>query len=162
MIRHSRGLSMVEMIITIVIVSVALVASLRSMSVLTGRSADAMVQSRALDLAQLYFDEILTHRFDEATGEYGVPAYTGACRITYDGEARDAYDDIDDFDAIDNEAPALIDASLAANYSGFTVSVAVTCDDSIGVNAEGAKLVQISINDPLGQTSTFSVYKGNY
>ena len=160
--KRSRGMSMVEMVLTIVIVSVALVASLQAFSLLSGRSSDSMVRSRALDLAQLYLDEILSHRYDEASGPYGVPAYTGACRITDDGEARDEYDDVDDFDEISGEAPALIDSSLAADYAGYTVSVAVTCDSSIGVNAEGAKLVQVSILDPLGQNSTFSVYKGNY
>lgn len=162
MIRHTRGLSLVEMVLTIVIISVALVASLQAFQVLSGRSSDAMVQSRALDLAQLYFDEILSHRFDEASGPYGVPAYTGACRITDDGEDRDDYDDVDDFDEIDSESPALIDASLAADYVGFRVSVSVTCDDSIGVNSDGAKLVQVNIIDPRGQSSIFSVYKGNY
>ena len=54
-----QGMSLVEMILTIVIISVAMVASLRSFSVLSGRSSDVMVQTRALDLAQLYLDEIM-------------------------------------------------------------------------------------------------------
>ena len=157
-----QGMSLVEMILTIVIISVAMVASLRSFSVLSGRSSDVMVQTRALDLAQLYIDEILSHRFDEDTGVYGTPTFTGACRITDDGENRDDYDDVDDFAEISNEAPALIDSSLAADYAGFTVSVDVACDDSIGVNTDGAKLVTVTITDPIGNDSVFSVYKGNY
>tara|TARA_B110000211_G_scaffold122546_1_gene141333 strand:- start:4297 stop:4782 length:486 start_codon:yes stop_codon:yes gene_type:complete len=157
-----QGMSLVEMILTIVIISVAMVASLRSFSVLSGRSSDVMVQTRALDLAQLYLDEIMSHRFDEDTGVYGTPTFTGACRITDDGENRDDYDDVDDFAEISNEVPALIDSSLAADYAGFTVSVDVTCDDSIGVNTDGAKLVTVTITDPIGNDSVFSVYKGNY
>lgn len=158
-----RGMSLVEMVLTMVIISVAVVASLESFSVLSRRSSDAMVQSRALDLAQLYIDEILTHRFDEDTGAYGTPTYTGACRVTVDpGEIRNTYDDIDDFAAINNETPALIDSSLAADYAGYTVSVSVTCDDTIGVNAEGAKLIKVTVTDPIGNNSIFSVYKGNY
>ena len=157
-----QGMSLVEMILTIVIISVAMVASLRSFSVLSGRSSDVMVQTRALDLAQLYFDEIMSHRFDEDTGVYGTPTFTGACRITDDSENRDDYDDVDDFAEISNEAPALIDSSLAADYAGFTVSVDVACDDSIGVNTDGAKLVTVTITDPIGNDSVFSVYKGNY
>ena len=85
-----RGMSLVEMVITIVIISVALVASLRAFSVLTGRSADVLIQTRSVDLAQLYFDEILSRRYDEATGTNGVPAYTGACRITDDDRGINA------------------------------------------------------------------------
>ena len=156
-----RGLTLIEMVITMVIISIALVASLKSFSVLSGRSSDVMIQTRALDLAQLYIDEILSHRFDEASGIYGVPTYTGICRITDDGETRENYDDVDDFAGL-FEAPALIDSALASAYTGFSVSVSVTCDDSIGVNDEGGKLIQVMINDPLGHRSIFSVYKGNY
>ncbi|MDF1642291.1 prepilin-type N-terminal cleavage/methylation domain-containing protein [Thalassolituus oleivorans] len=160
--KSERGLTLIEMVITMVIISIALVASLKSFSVLSGRSSDVMIQTRALDLAQLYIDEILSHRFDEASGIYGVPTYTGICRITDDGETRENYDDVDDFDAISAESPALIDSALVAAYTGFSVSVSVTCDDSIGVNDEGGKLIQVTINDPLGHRSIFSVYKGNY
>ena len=55
-----------------------------------------------------------------------------------------------------------MDASLATDYSGYTVSINVVCDDSIGVNTGGAKRIEISIDDPTGDTSVFSVYKGNY
>lgn len=157
-----QGMSLVEMVITIVIVSVAMVASLKSFSVLSGRSSDVMVQTRALDLAQLYIDEILSHRFDEDSGVYGTPTYTGVCRVVNESESREDYDDVDDFHSISNEIPALVDTSLVADYSGYTVSVSVTCDDSIGVNSNGAKLIQITINDPIGNNSIFSVYKGNY
>lgn len=157
-----QGMSLVEMVITIVIVSIAMVASLKSFSVLSGRSSDAMVQTRALDLAQLYIDEILSHRFDEDSGVYGTPTYTGVCREANESESRANYDDVDDFHSISNETPALVDASLAADYAGYTVSVSVTCDDSIGVNSNGAKLIQVTINDPIGNNSIFSVYKGNY
>lgn len=157
-----RGMSLVEMVITIVIISLALVASLRAFSVLTGRSADGMIQTRSLDLAQLYFDEILSRRYDEDTGTNGVPTYTGACRITDDGESRDDYDDVDDYDAITNESPDTMDASLVADYSGFLVTIDVACDNSIGTLAGGSKRVDISITDPTGDVSVFSVYKGNY
>ena len=160
--RKMSGLSLVEMVMTIVIISIALVASLQAFSTLSGRSADGMIQTRTLDLAQLYLDEILNHRFDEASGAFGVPTYTGACRITDDGEARDAYDDVDDFDAIDNEVPAFADSGVSSAYNGFRVSVSVLCDNSIGINTHGAKLIQVSITTPMGQTSLFAAYKGNY
>ena len=81
---------------------------------------------------------------------------------TDDGESRDNFDDVDDYNVVVNEAPDTMDASLATDYSGYTVSISVVCDDSIGVNTGGAKRIEISINDPTGDTSVFSVYKGNY
>lgn len=160
--RATNGFTLVEMVMTIVVISIALVASLQAFSTISGRSANGMVQTRTLDLAQLYLDEVLNHRYDEATGAFGVPTYTGACRITDDGEARDEYDDVDDFNGINDEVPAFIDSSIASEYNGFRVSITVTCDNSIGVNTGGAKLVQVSISNPMGQTSVFAAYKGNY
>ena len=157
-----RGLSMIEMIITMLVISIALVASLNSFSLIGGRSAEAMIQTKSLDLAQLYLDEILAQRFDEATGNGGTPPYTGTCRITNDGESRSDYDDVDDYHAINNEEPALIDSSLSTLYSGYTVSVSVFCDDTVGANTNGSKRVQITINDPAGDSSVFASYRGNY
>ncbi|WP_320820377.1 prepilin-type N-terminal cleavage/methylation domain-containing protein [Thalassolituus sp.] len=159
---RQHGLSMIEMIITMVVISIALVASLSSFSLIGGRSADAMIQTKSLDLAQLYLDEILAQRFDEATGNGGIPAYTGACRITDDGESRSDYDDVDDYDAISNEQPALIDSSLSTLYSGYTVSVSVSCDNTVGANTGGSKRIQITINDPTGDSSVFASFRGNY
>ena len=160
--KRQQGLTMIEMIITMVVISIALVASLSSFSLIGGRSADAMIQTKSLDLAQLYLDEILAQHFDESTGNGGTPPYTGLCRITDDGESRSDYDDVDDYDAINNEQPALIDSSLSTLYGGYTVSVSVSCDGTVGANAEGSKRVQISITDPAGDTSIFASYKGNY
>ena len=64
-------------------------------------------------------------RFDESTGVGGTPTFTG-CRITNDGENRSGYDDVDDYDAINNEVPAFVDADLAA-ASGATVSYVCFC-----------------------------------
>ena len=157
-----RGMSLVEMVITIVIISLALVASLQAFSFFVGRSSDGLVQTRSLDLAQLYFDEILSRRYDEDTGVNGVPAYTGACRITDDGESRDNYDDVDDYDAINNESPDTMDAALTADYTGFSVTIDVVCDDAIGTLTGGSKRIDIAITDLTGDVSVFSVYKGNY
>src|SRR5690606_10253382 len=110
--RRQRGLTLVELVITIVVISIALYTSLQAFSYFAGRSADALNQTRMLDLAQLYLDEILAKRWDEASGAGGVPVYVGCritndgecritndgeCRITNDGECRALFDDVDDY-----------------------------------------------------------------
>lgn len=156
-----RAFTLIELVIVIVIISLAAVTSLKAFSLLAGRSSDALIQSRTLDLAQLYLDEILAARFDEASGNGGIPPYVG-CRITNDGESREDYDDVDDYNAINNESPALINQSLAAVYSGYLVSVTVSCDNSAGVNSNGAKRIDLYITAVDGSVSRFSAYKGNF
>lgn len=159
--RLMRGITLVELVITIVIISIALVASVSSFSVITGRTANAMVQTRSLELAQLYLDEILARRFDEASDPTGIPTYSGACRITDDGENRGQYDDVDDFHGLSESPPALIDLPAEVDYSGFRVDVAVVCDNSVGTNG-AAKRITVTITAPDGSQSPFSAYRGNF
>lgn len=166
-LRHSRyanstGATLVELVLTIVIMAIALSASLSAFSLLIGRSADGFSQNKSAQLAQLYFDEILARGFDHDTGLGGIPAYTGPCRVGNNGETRADFNDVDDYDIIDQEQPALIDQSLAGLYDGYRVSVSVQCVNDVGVNTQGAKLIQLTVQDPRNQTARFAVYKGNY
>lgn len=158
---YSAGMTLVELVIVIVIISFGAAASIKAFSVLSGHSADAMIQMRMVSLAQIYSDEIMSRRFDEDTGNGGVPPYNG-CRITDDGETRDNYDDVDDYNAITDESPAFADQTLAALYAGYLVSVAVDCDNSVGVNTGGAKRVDITITAVTGQKAIFTLYRGNF
>lgn len=166
--RRQRGLTLVELVITIVVISIALYTSLQAFSYFAGRSADALNQTRMLDLAQLYLDEILAKRWDEATGSGGVPVYVG-CRITNDddGESRALFDDVDEFDDVDDyhnlsEQPALADQPLATLYADFTVNVQVSCDNSVGVNNNGAKRIELEIRSPQGDRARYALYRGNF
>lgn len=160
MFRRIAGVTLIELVIVIVIISLAVVASLSSFSFLAGHNATPLIQTRIIDLAQLYADEILAKRFDEDTGNGGSPAYSG-CRITDDGENRANFDDVDDYNGLD-EAPAFSDQNLAAYYSNFRVQITVTCDNSVGVNKEGAKRVDILVSESSGEQGIFTVYRGNF
>lgn len=157
---HQRGLTLVELVIAIVVLSVALYSSLQAFAFFSGRNADALLQTRALDLAQLYLDEILAKSFDEDSGPGGIPPYIG-CRITDDGESRALFDDVDDYHALD-EAPALADQDLSALYAGYRVTVSVSCDATVGVNSGGAKRIELQVTSPQGDSSRFAVYRGNF
>ena len=161
-VRRQRGLTLVELVITIVVISIALYTSLQAFSYFSGRSADALNQTRMLDLTQLYLDEILAKRWDEASGAGGAPVYVG-CRITNDGESRSRalFDDVDDYHNL-SDKPALADQSLATLYADFTVNVQVSCDNSVGVNNNGAKRIELEIRSPQGDRARYAVYRGNF
>ncbi|NBS13195.1 MAG: prepilin-type N-terminal cleavage/methylation domain-containing protein, partial [Gammaproteobacteria bacterium] len=54
-----RGLSLIELIATIVIIAIALSAVVFSVQFGTTNSSDTLIQVRATALAQAYLDEIL-------------------------------------------------------------------------------------------------------
>lgn len=143
-----EGITLIELVITIVVLGIALV----SLSGLLGggisNNADITLQVRATALAQTYLDEILGKRYDEKSNNSGVPP----CRATAPpsrqctaevsfgadygspvdpGEnSRDRLDDVDDFDGMDEgdgQTLPLQDAegNTRTGYDNFRVRVSV-------------------------------------
>lgn len=73
-ITKQRGVTLIEVILFIVVLSIALVAILRVFNLAVTRSVDPLIRVRAIEIAQGQLDEILSRRFDENTPVGGVPA----------------------------------------------------------------------------------------
>lgn len=160
---QERGATLIELVMTIVIISVAIAGVVGAFALVSGRSANALDATRAVELGQLYMDEILSRRYDDATPQGGVPAYAGACTIGPDGsEARADYDDVDDYDGIDESPPANATGNLSG-YNGFRVVVDVACaGDDVGLATDQAKRVTVSVNPPGASPFVFTAYRTNF
>lgn len=141
MSRRQRGLSLIEMVVTIVILAIALTGLTASIRSGMGRSTAAGIELQAVALAHAYLDEILVKRFDERTRNRGIPP----CRATAPparqctaegsfgpdgGETRARYDDVDDYHGLDEgdgQATPLQDANgnTRVGYDNFRVTVDV-------------------------------------
>jgi MSHA pilin protein MshD len=144
------GLTLIELVAVIVILSVALVGISAAISGAISRSADVLLEVRAVALAQSYLDEILGKRFDEESAPRGIPpcgpAAQGLIDCTVfalfgpeDGEAgraedddngRADYDDVDDYHNLDEgrgQSTFLQDAegNERVGYENFRVQVSV-------------------------------------
>ena len=161
--RIQKGATLVELVITIVIISVAIAGVVGAFALISGRSADPLNQTRAVALAQIYMDEILSRRYDENTPVGGFPREPG-CTINTEEGSRADYDDVDDYNEITDAVPENAEGTgLAADYAGFQVSVAIECaGDEIGLAADEAKRIDLTITDPSGQGYDFSAYRANY
>lgn len=161
---NARGATLVELVITIVIISVAIAGVVGAFSLLAGRSADPLNQTRAVALAQLYTDEILSRRYDDSTPPGGAPRVSG-CSISAEESDRSDYDDVDDYAAINDEVPRKADGSAldSAAYGSFRVTVDVTCAGAeLSLPADDAKRVDISVVDPSGNVFAFTFYRVNF
>jgi len=163
-----QGVTLVELVISIVIMSIAMVAMMNSFSVSMSHSADPLWRNKTLKLAQLYLDEILSKAYDENTPLGGIPALTtpSCASLGPDGtEARADYDDVDDYHGISNQTPVSLVGSLDSSYDDYSVSVTVECDTAGNVSASGnnhAKKITVEVTPPNSSTMTFAAYKGNY
>jgi MSHA pilin protein MshD len=155
------------MAITIVIMSIALVAIASVISTSVSRSVDPLIQHKAVLLAQAYFDEILTKRFAENTPVGGVPADTSAsvCTVGSEpGESRRKYDDVDDYDSLDEMPPRLQTDINLNDYADYRVQVSVICSGlalGLASNAD-AKVVTLTVDPPVIASITFTAYRGNF
>lgn len=154
---RSKGFSLVELVITIVVLGIALSALTASLFSGIGRNADPLWQSKATQLSQAYLDEILSMRYQE-NSPLGGGSIDG-CNIDGPEEGvgnRSLFDDVDDYNGL-SETADFLDITTASSYAGYTVSIEVTCDDF----AINSKLVAVTITSPTNQNLVFSVIRAD-
>lgn len=166
---RQQGVTLVELVISIVIMSVAMVGVLSAFGFGVSRSADPLWQNKSLKLAQLYLDEILAKPYDDNTPVGGLPevaAPSCAALGRESGEtARINFDDVDDYNGTDDSPPVSLVGALDASYTAYRVTVTVTCDSANVVSASGvnhAKKILVTVTPPEQAAMSFAAYKGNF
>lgn len=162
--QSQKGVTLIEMVITIVILGIALSALISSLSSGISQSATPLWESRSLELTQAYLDEILAMKFD-GTQPLGGGVVSGVCAISSDGQSRANYDDVDDYDGLNDSPPQLIETSLdMSTYSDFSVLVSVSCSGTeLNLSDDAfAKRIVVTVKVPGGQSRSVAVYKGNF
>ena len=158
-----RGISLIELIMFIVIVSVALAGILLVMNVTTKGSADPLIHKQALAIAESLLEEVELMPFtycdpDDPTAATATSATVGAgaCTVKVEGigpEAAYAYqaaaetrynattpfDNVNDYNGFNMAAGALLDITgNAIGPAGYTVAPIVIANN--GMPAAGASL----------------------
>jgi MSHA pilin protein MshD len=108
-----RGVTLVELLMSIVIVSVAAIAVLGVLSDTAMRSAVPMIRHQAAAIADAYLEETLLKPFTDPDGT--------------DGEAlRTEFDDVDDYDGLADAGARDQFGNPVSGLSNYNVSVSVT------------------------------------
>ena len=158
---NSKGFSLIELVITIVVLGIALSALSSSLFSGVGRSADPLWQSKATQLSQAYLDEILSMRYQENSPLGG--GAVGSCSIAgaETGESsRSLFDDVDDYNGL-AETATFLDGSTTSSYSGYSVSITVSCDDHLGVSSKNTKLITLTVTTPTNQSLVFAALRAD-
>ncbi|MEO8343284.1 MAG: prepilin-type N-terminal cleavage/methylation domain-containing protein [Gallionella sp.] len=156
-----RGISLIELIMFIMIVSVALAGILLVMNVTTKNSADPLVHKQELTIAESLLEEVDLMPFtycdpDDPTASTAASAVVGvgACTAKVEGMGLEAafapyqtsaetrysattpFDNVNDYDGFTMAPGALLDITgVAAGPAGYSVAVVVTNN---GLPAAGA------------------------
>lgn len=170
---RQRGFTLVELIVFIVVVALAITGVVLVISRTVTQAPQALIQTRALEIAQAYLDEIATRRYDENTGQGGVPRCDSSdpgaqpCSAVLGpepGETRATYDDVDDYHGLDDSPPVDVAGNPFPGYDDYRVQVSVAyAGTELGLSSDRlAKRVTLAITTPLGNTIPVSVYRGNF
>jgi MSHA pilin protein MshD len=135
------GVSLIELIVFIVVVSIALLALVGVYRQATINNVDPIIRLRALEAAQSKLDEILALKYSESTPTGGVPACS-VCNDTPDANMND----VDDY----------------RNWSD-TPHVGYTRSVSVVTNAGNTiKLITVSVTSPTGEAILLAAERANF
>lgn len=158
---RSRGATLVELIVSIVVIGVALTGVLAATLRATQASADPMIWYQSVAIGEAYMEEILAKNF----------AHTAIV-----GENRATYDDVLDYNNLANSGclattaacPALGDCACdqngnpVAGLRSYAVAVQVVAEDLNSTGAANALRVTVTVAPPAGGAITLSGYRTNY
>jgi MSHA pilin protein MshD len=138
-----KGFTLIELVIFIIVVSVAVVGVLSVINQTVKSSADPMVRKQAAALADSILEEVLLK-------EYTDPDATNS------GETgRTNYDDVDDF----NGKTQALFTDLPTEVSGYSITITVAAPAALN----GVTMKQVTVTATRGSDSvSMSGYRANY
>lgn len=156
--KAQRGVNLIELIVAIVVVSIAISGVLLAFTQAVRFSADPMLEQQAAAIAEGYLDEILARPVDDPNGG---ELQLGTAEA---GEVRATFDDIKDYSTIVNQSPPQDQSGAPlAGMNAYTVTVTVTPDVSIG--PAGAQIlaarVDVTVTQSALVTITLTGYRAN-
>jgi MSHA pilin protein MshD len=144
---RERGVTLIELVVSIVVIAIAASAVLGVLASSVGRSADAMVLSQAVSIAEAYLEEIALKPFADPDGA--------------DGETlRTDFDDVDDYDGlVDVGARDQFGVALAP-LAQYTVTVSVAPSAALAsVPSADAQRIDVRVTYPPNVTVALSGYR---
>jgi MSHA pilin protein MshD len=171
---RQAGISLIELIMFIVIVSIALAGVTGVLNLNTSHSADPVVRKQAMAIAESLLEEIELKPFtfcDPDDPAAATAANSGECAILEPngGENRGTnpmFDNVIDYNGFSmNPITDLSGAAIPA-LAGYTASVTVTptalCAGAICAPAGESLFISVTVNGPGGFSVTLDSYRTRY
>ena len=162
MFRNTRriylsGFTLIEIIVTIVVLAIASTAILSVFTSTVRTSANPMIQQQAISVAEAYMEEISLKNFNDPQG-----GETGNIEIdpgTGNNETRDNFDDVQDYNGLPDTVVRDQNNIAIAALDGYTVTVTVIGTALNGINAVNSMRIDVSVNHPAIGTINLSGYR---
>ena len=145
-----RGVTLVELIVSIVIISIAVTSVLGVLSAVATNSAGAMLQQQAVSIASGYLNEVLQKSFNDPDGVGSVEA------------SRNLFDDVNDYTALPDTVVRDQNGNAIAGLGQFGVTVSVVPGNLNGLTAAQARRVDVTVTHPSIPAVMLSGYRTLY
>jgi MSHA pilin protein MshD len=139
----TRGFTLIELVVSIVVLSIAVAGVVAGLTAISVRSADAMVSQQANAIASAYMNEVLQKPFGANDGQV----------------LRANLDVVDDYAGLSNAGVRDQTGAVVPGLAQFTVTVAVTPAALGLVPAGEAREVDVSVTHPSGISVVLSGFR---
>jgi MSHA pilin protein MshD len=141
----NRGATLVELIISIVIISTALIGILSVVNLSAQHSADPVARQQAIAIAESYLEEILLLPVTDPDGNNA-------------GEGRATFDNISDYNGLSDAGATDQNGNSIAGLENYTITVAVN-----NVAITGVNMGEVIVTVTRGITAiSLSGYRANF
>jgi MSHA pilin protein MshD len=173
-----QGLSLIELVIFMVVVSAALAGVLRIFLQATAASADPQLQRQALAIAESLLQEVQLMPFTFCTSQDANvedPSVTSSAGCATQAEAigpengktrsnSPQFDNVNDYHGYAMNGIADIAGNAVAGLAGYSASIAVanTALNGIAAGSGDALLITVTVNGPGATQIVLNGYRSRY
>lgn len=155
---RQRGVTLVELVVAIVIISTAVTAVLGVLRLTAGRSADPLLSRQALAAAEALLQEAMSQPYtatDLDGGANAIGPEAGEAR----GSATTPFDHVDDYHGLSMSGITNADGSAIAALAGYSASITVQAQALGGIAAAEGLLVTVTVTAPGGGSLSLAGYR---
>lgn len=152
--RQQQGVTLVELVVSIVVIGIGVGGILLAIDRTTRASGDPVMGQQAMAVGEAYLEEILLKNFaDPDQPESGGPEA---------GESRPIYDDVSDYNGLSDVGARDQNDNPIAGLAQYSVDVTVANSALAGIPAADAKRVDVRVTGAFGVDLTLTGYRMNF
>jgi MSHA pilin protein MshD len=157
---NAHGFTLIEIIVTIVVLAIAGTTLLSVFTSTARTSADPMIQQQAISIAEAYMEEIVLKSFSDPRNADVPPVNeTGGSES---GETRVNFNDVQDYnDLLDTKVRDQNNNEISS-LEGYTVVVTVAEKELHGIDEKVSLFINITVTHSAISPITISSYRTKY
>ncbi|MBV7317388.1 prepilin-type N-terminal cleavage/methylation domain-containing protein [Shewanella sp. NIFS-20-20] len=163
---YRSGFTLIELVVGMLVLAIALVMISSMLFPQADRSSETLHRVRSAELAQAVMNEIWGKRYDQHTNPVNGKPCGGpgqaACSAVLgpEGETRQQYNDVDDYNGMTQAALMLNSTQTYADvYPNYQLLVTIS---GAGADNSVSKLITIVVTTPFGEKIAFDAVRSNF